>query len=171
MEQLTTTNILSLFETSRAQRVSFVQDLIDRMSDGDTDPLKVHLQMKSLADIINSATNLDPEKNKHIDLAKKYKGLVLDAAQKHGKKFSLYNSNFNIQETGTKYDYSQCGDQELTDLLSLQESINAKVKSRQDFLKTVPLGGLSIVDETSGSVTTVYPPSKSSTTSVVVNLK
>ncbi len=169
MEQLTTTNILSLFETSRAQRVSFVQDLIDRMSDGDTDPLKVHLQMKSLADIINSATNLDPKKNKHTNLAKKYKDLVLDAAQKHGKEFSLYNSNFNVQETGTKYDYSQCGDQELSDLLSLQASINEKVKNRQEFLKAVPSSGQVVVDG-QGETYTVYPPSKSSTTAVVVKL-
>jgi hypothetical protein len=41
----------------------------------------------------------------------------------------------------------------------------------EDFLKKVPHTGLDIINEFTGEVNKVYPPAKSSTTSVAVSLK
>ena len=49
--------------------------------------------------------------------------------------------------------------------------LKEKIKAKQDFLKTVPISGLSILVESTGEMVTVYPPSKSSTTAVSVSLK
>jgi hypothetical protein len=51
----------------------------------------------------------------------------------------------------------------------MSEQANEVLKARQDFLKTVPSKGMELkVDD---EVVTVYPPSKSSTTSIAVTLK
>lgn len=169
--QLTTSNILSLFETNKEQRTSFVNDVVDRLRNGEIDPLKVHLQIKAMEDIITGLTSTDEKKNKLFTAAIDYKAMLLQAAEKYGKKFQLHNAEFSIKEVGTVYDWSQCNDFQLADLLSTQEQIKEKIKERQDFLKTVPVNGILITDSETGETFMVYPPSKSSTTSVAVSLK
>jgi imidazole glycerol phosphate synthase subunit HisF len=167
--QLTTTSILSLFETSKEQRNSFCSDIIENLVEGVTDPLKVHLQIKAMEEIIKTLTDSSEKTNKNFTMAMTYKNLLLTAAEKHGKKFQLHNAEFSIKEVGTVYDWSQCADTELSNLLIQQEQVKEKIRAKQDFLKTVPLAGLEILigDE----LVKVFPPSKSSTTSVAVSLK
>jgi hypothetical protein len=158
MTQLTTINILSLFETTKEQRKSFVDDLITKLDNGEVDPLKVHLQLKAMEEIVKICT---ADEN--------YKATLISAASHHGKKFMMFNAEFMTKEVGVKYDYSRCGDDELTILLVQSDELNAKIKQRQDFLKTVPITGIDI--RQGDELVTVYPPSKSSTTSVTVTLK
>lgn len=160
MEQLTTTGIVSLFETTKEQRQSFCIDLVSRLEGGEVDPLKVHLQVKSMEDII-----------KQLNDNTVYKSMLLDAAEKHGKKFTFQNAEFSIKEVGVKYDYSQCNDPVLAELEQESARIGEALKARQNFLQTAPQSGLTIVIEATGEAATVYPPSKSSTTSVAVSLK
>lgn len=168
-QEITTTNILSLFETTKEQRRSFAEDVVIKMEDGATDSLQIHLQIKSMEDLIKMLTDSSEKTNKNVDLANRYKKLVLDAAEKNGKKFQLHNAEFQIKEVGSTFDWSNCNDPEIIDLLDQQEKVKEKVKQRQDFLKTVPAGGMDVrvVDE----MVTVYPPAKRSTTSVSVTLK
>ncbi len=169
--ELTTTNILSLFETTKEQRTSFAKDVVDNLRNELSDPLKVHLQLKAMEEIINSLTNTTEKTNKNFTLAIDYKSMLLDAAEKHGKKFQLHNAEFSIKEVGTKYDFSQCEDLELIDLIVKKVEIDTKIKAKEDFLKTVPLSGLIVTNEETGETYKVYPPSKTSTTSVAVSLK
>lgn len=161
MQELSTTSILSLFETSKAERQTFCLDIISRLEDGQADPLKIHLQIKSAEDMI-----------KQLNENTVYKSFLLDAAQKYGSKsFDFGNAKFEIKEVGAKYDFSKCGDPVLAALEAKAAEIGEKLKARQAFLKTVPLAGLSIIIEETGEGVTVYPPSKSSTTAVAVTLK
>ena len=171
MEVMTTTNILSLFETSKDERSGFVIDLVDRMSNGEIDPLKVHIQVKAMEDIISRLTVRDEKKNSNAAQAKIYNDHVLNAAQQYGQtSFQAFNGKFEIKEVGTKYDWSKTEDKVLDDLLAQQKEIETKVKARQDFLKTVPLSGMIVTDESTGDTFKVYPPAKSSTTSVATSL-
>jgi len=96
----------------------------------------------------------------------------LESAENVGQKsFQFHNAKFEIKETGVKYDFSKCEDEVLTRLYSQQSELDAKVKSRESMLKTVPAKGMIITDEETGETFTVYPPAKSSTTSVAVTLK
>ena len=160
-QELSTTSILSLFETDKQQRESFVNDLINRIDNGEIDPLRVHLQVKCVEDItklINSNTN--------------YKSAVLEASENQGQKsFQFHNAKFEIKEVGVKYDFSKCEDIVLNRLYDEQERINKLVKYRETMLKTVSENGMIVTDEETGETFTVYPPSKSSTTSVAVTLK
>lgn len=74
-------------------------------------------------------------------------------------------TRIELAEVGVKYDYSVCQDDMLIDLLHQQEQIDTLVKDRQTFLKTIPVSGLDIVT-TEGEVKKIYPPSRSSTSSI-----
>jgi len=161
MNDLTTTSILALFETNKEQRQSFALDLVSKIESGEVDPLKIHLQIKCVQDII-----------KLLDDNTIYKSSVLEAAEKYGQKsFAFQNAKIEIKETGVRYDFSKCGDTvwEMHD--SQLSGLKDTIKKRELFLKSAPEKGVEIVDELSGELITVYPPSKSSTTSIAVTLK
>lgn len=171
-QQLSTAGILALFETNKEQRQHFVTDLVNRLDNGEIDPLTIHLQVKAMEDIIFQLTSTDEKKNKSFEAAKKYRSFLLEAAQKYSaKSFEFSNAKFEIKETGTKYDYSQCNDPVLSELITKQNEIDELVKNRQKLLQTAPVKGLNLLIEDTGETVTVYPPSKSSTTSIAVTLK
>lgn len=169
--QLTPAQTFSIFDTTKAQRISLSRQLVDDLEEGLADPLKVQTHIKMLEDIINTLTNTDPSKNKNADIAKRYRALVMDAAAKYGQKFELHNAAFSVGEVGVRYDFSMCGDPYLQRAEAEQSAATAKVKERQDLLKTVPVSGLDIVDLASGEMVKVYPPSKSGTTALKTTLK
>lgn len=154
---LTTTN-LSLFETTKSERQTFAQSVIEGLMEGNFDPLKVHLQVKCMEDLIKQITSNDV-----------YKDLLVTEASKYGKSFEHYNSKFEIKEMGVKYDFENCGDPVLQSLEQQLELIQNEVKERQKFLRTIPESGMEIlVDD---ELIKVYPPTKTSTTTVTINLK
>lgn len=157
--EITTTGILSLFETSKLQRSIFVTDVLNRIENGTVEPIKVHLQLKAMEEIV-----------KTLNTNERYKELLLDAAEKNGKKFMAFNAEFSIKEMGTKYDYSQCNDDYLLNMLETLEKLNKEIKERQEYLKHLPAVGVSIL-EVEGELIKLYPPTKTSTTTVAVSLK
>jgi hypothetical protein len=157
--ELSTTSILALFETSKEQRMDFALRVVDALENGTADPLKIHLQIKCMEDII-----------KLLNSNTAYKKAVLVSAEIQGKSFQFQNSKFEIKETGVKYDYSQCGDPIRTELVKLITATEESLKLREAFLKTVPPKGMTMVDEETGEAFSLYPPSKSSTTNVAVTL-
>lgn len=159
-QELSPTAVLSLLETTKEQRQTFVSGVIHALKEGGADPLKIHLQVKNTEDLVKQITG-----------SEEYKSLCLDEAQKYGRSFERYNAKFEVKEVGIKYDYAVCSDPVLSDLQTQADTINAKLKSRQDWLKKAPIEGVTIVDESSGETIKVYPPAKSSTTSVTVTLK
>jgi len=160
-QELTKPELLKLFQTDKAEREAFVSELINNINDGGLNPLEVHLQIKCMEDIVKLTTSNT-----------NYKKAIADAAESYGQKtFQFHNSKMEIKEVGVKYDFSQCADPVLDGLLSTQAHIDKEVKQRQDMLKTVPQKGMIVTDELTGETFTVYPPSKSSTTSIAVTLK
>lgn len=98
---------------------------------------------------------------------------VRDEAEKYAKEggLRLFGHKIEPAEAGVKYDYSECNDPVLKRLLEKQEQLNKEVKDRQKFLQAVPYKGMSINDEETGeSDIIVYPPVKSSTSTVKLTL-
>jgi hypothetical protein len=146
-------------------------NLLDALMDGEGDVLKVQLQLKAMEDIINTITNTSKKDNKNYQVAELYKKLLLEAAQKHGKEFSYQSAEFKIGEFGTKYDYSQCGDTQIMDLLEQQARINEAVKERKAYLNSITKPTDVLLSKEDGEIATIYPPIKTSTTGVSVSLK
>ena len=164
--ELSTKNILSLFETDKAQRSSFVLQVIQGLQDGTADPLKVHLQIKGMEEIISMFTDA----KKYPTTAEPYKELLMCEAEKFGKTFEQHNAKFQIKETGTSYDYSQCNDEIINNLHCQLEALKSSIKERETFLKTISIHGLDVITG-HGEVVKVFPPAKKSSTSVTVTLK
>lgn len=156
-----------LQETTKEDRKAFVQELLQQIEDGHADALKIHLQVKSTESLIEMLT----DKKKHPESAGRYCALVLSEAEKHGKKFDMHNATFLIKEAGTQYDWTVCNDDEITGLLELEKAMKANIKERQEFLKALPAQGLELIDKETGEAVTIYPPAKSSTTTVQTTLK
>jgi hypothetical protein len=155
---LITTTDLSLFETTKAERQDFAQSVIKGIKDGLSDPLKVHYQVKCMEDIIKNITG-DAE----------YKSMTLDEAAKYGKTFDHYNAKFEVKEMGVKYDYSVCNDPVYNKLKAQLTVLEDEVKAREKYLKAIPTTGVETLLE--DEVITLYPPNKTSTTTITVNLK
>lgn len=155
---LITTTDLSLFETTKAERQEFAQSIINGIKDGHTDPLRVHYQVKCMEEIIKTITS-NPE----------YKFITLIEAEKYGKSFEHFNAKFEVKEMGVKYDYSVCKDPIYDELSQELSDLEDRVKAREKYLKAVPKEGVqTLIDD---ELVTIYPPAKSSTTTITVNLK
>lgn len=110
----------------------------------------------------NSQSKIEPDKE--------LVSMIRDEISKNnGKLTTARGVKFEIAETGTKYDFSQCNDPELVEYEEKLNDYKEKVKLRQDFLKTVPAKGLDIITA-DGEPVKVYPPSKSSNSSYKVTL-
>lgn len=156
MELMTASSALALFETTKDQRRTFIANIIAEAKEGNIDVLKLHMQAKCSEQLMKELLSNDD-----------YKSLLMEQAEKHGKKFEMYNSEFQIKEAGTKWDYSKCEDVTYQELLEQQAEINDKIKAREKLLQTIPASG--VVDPDTGVM--IYPASKSSTTIVQCTLK
>lgn len=157
--EITTQGILSLFETTKAERSTFTKDVMERIENGTADAIKVHLQLKAMEEIVKTLTTNES-----------YKDHLINAAEKNGKKFMAFNAEFSIKEMGQRYDFTYCGDEELLAFYAQQDKLKYLIKEREDFLKKIPVSGMIKVNIT-GEVVTLFPPSKTSTTTVAVTLK
>lgn len=158
--QIQTAENMAAFAVSKANREELAIQIVEAMDAGELNPLDIHYQVKAMEDFIKVLTSNS-----------RYKDYVLTEGMKHGKSFEFNGSKMEIKETGVKYDYSNCGDQEWS---AIEVEINRRKelqKEREKFLKSVPAEGIEIVSNETGEVIKVYPPSKTSTTSIAVTLK
>ena len=108
---------------------------------------------------------------KELRANKQFSDYVRDEIAKNGKQIETQSAKLELAETGVKYNFDNCGDALYQQLEQQLQSIEADLKDRKEFLKTVPLSGLSIINEQTGEVCTIYPPSKQSTSTYKITLK
>lgn len=154
-------SLLSIFDTTKEQRRTFISQVVENVYEGHTSALQVHYQIKCLEDIIKGITE-----------DKRYKEAVVDDASKHSEKpFEYKNAEVAIREVGTKYDYDSCKDPKYAMLKQNFDKAKKDLEEYQEYLKSLPIAGSQIVDEDTGEVYKVHRPIKTSTTSVTVKLK
>lgn len=101
---------------------------------------------------------------------KRYIDYLRSEVEKSGKSYtSGSGTKIELAEVGTKYDYSRCEDSKLVDFTNALTEAETALKARQEFLKTLPLSGMNIITD-DGEAVTIYPPSKTSTSSYKVTL-
>ncbi len=146
----TANSALSILPQTKEQIEHFSNMLISEIQNGQVDPLELLKHQKSIEKVFEKIKD---------DLRK----ASIDVAEKYGKgKFGLHGANFEVKEMGVKYDYKHCNDK-------VWEKLEKDKKDRETFLKSLTTV-ITIVDEETGEAVTVYPPLKTSTTSVVVSL-
>lgn len=137
-----------------------VSDFFERvksnvLANGDN-PFKFAVQLKALEVLIDRL-----RKDNEIQ------DWIIEEANKEGKGFEFLGNKIEVKEAGVKYDYSVCGDDEWNRLASELVAIGEEKKEREKFLKVLPIGG--VADPETGNM--IYPPMKTSSTSLFVTLK
>ena len=115
---LTAPSILSLFDTTKAQRLSFADKVAEAIDEGRIDPLKLKIQLKAMEDIICRISD-----NERI------KDAIATEAAKYGKgSHDFHNATFQLKATAGRYDYSADG---------VHANLKEQIKAREAFLKTL----------------------------------
>jgi len=95
---------------------------------------------------------------------------ALNEISNYEKNAVIKGSEFSIVEAGVKYDYSNCNDLEYNKLTLQIEALKSTLKDRETFLKAIK-EPMQMIDENSGEVYTIYPPKKTSSTTLKVTFK
>ena len=135
-QELTTKNILSLFDTNKAQRASFAEGVIQSVNDGLINPLDLQVQLKCMADIISKIQD-NPD----------YRDALQTEAAKYGRgRHEFHNCTFEVKATAGKYDYSHDAE---------WSRLKEHIKAREAFLKNLTEGMDFVTGE--GEVVRVEP--------------
>lgn len=106
---------------------------------------------------------------KEVRASKEFTEYVRDEVSKNGKDVTnASGAKIELAETGVRYDYSNCGDLELQVLEQQLATIEESISKRKEFLKSLPLAGIELLN--GDELIKVYPPSKTSSSSYKITL-
>lgn len=131
-----------------------ISDAKEQFLSGEINPLEAWRNMTAFAKAID-----DIKKDQQV------KDYALLELSKYGKETQLYGCKMEQKETGVKYDYSECGDDELIRLIHRRSEIDEQIKERQNMLKGIK-PTTSLLDENTGQV--FKAPIRTSTTTIQV---
>ncbi len=143
--------------SSKSEVMQFAGKLRQELNDGTITALGVARIRKCIEQVF---------KDIHDDLTP----LMREEFDKYGgKTIELMGMKIEGAEVGVSYDYTGTGDPVLLRLVHEAEVANNKLKERQTFLKGLKEKTL-LGDPERGEIHEVYPPIKSSTSSVKITL-
>ena len=143
--------VLKLNPTSVAEAVKQAKEAIIQ---GTIDPIIAHINVQKMAKIIDEYS-----KDKEV------RRITLNALELYGQRtVTKGDATLEITETATRYDYSTTGDARIEELYALKKALDADIKEREQYLKSLPSSGVQVIDPDTGEVATLYPPCKTSTT-------
>jgi len=122
---------------------------------GNENPLKLEVQLKAMEILIKKLRSDNEIKEQMIDEGMKYPE----------KSFELFGAKFSKTTVGVKYDFDVCQDSEWQDIKEHVENYKAKLKEREDFLKTLKQP---VVNPDTGEM--IYPANKTGKESISVKL-
>lgn len=139
-----------------ATPAALASNAIQAVLEGEVDPITAHINVSKLEQAI-----------KTFKADERVRDITLRELWKYGKKQTFADCTLEEAEAGVRYDFTKCGDSRLEELYKMRQTIDADIKEREAFLKSVPLSGVADVD--TGEV--VKPPAKSSKTIIRTTFK
>lgn len=140
---------------SKAAQAATVDDLVAQVTGGQVDPIQAFVQMKAVCEIAGQFL-------KNPDIV----SLTQGEAITRGKDASLGGAKIGVAYT-TRYDYSMCGDAEYDALMREKENLDAKIKAREMFLKSIP-EKVDVVDRETGELVSICAPLATKSSSIRV---
>ena len=95
---------------------------------------------------------------------------AISEVEHYEKNAVIKGSEFSIVEAGVKYDYSDCNDPVYNEHLHNLEIAKERLKERETFLKCIK-EPMHFINDDTGEALTLYPPKKTSTTTLKVTFK
>lgn len=140
---------------SKAGQAATVDDLVAQVTGGNVDPIQAFVQMKAIGEIAGQFI-------KHPDIVSLTQGETIT----RGKDASFGGAKVGIAYT-TRYDFTMCGDAEYDALIREKESLDAKIKAREMFLKSIP-EKVDVVDKETGELVSICAPLATKSSSIRV---
>lgn len=145
-----------LLQADKAELNSIVKNAVNNVKDGNVNKLDAFIFAKKL-ELISK------------ELVKELKPIAETVPINKGG-LTMYNAELTETTQGAKWDYSECGDNVLDELVKQQEELKTAVENRQKFLKTITKVNTPVITE-DGETYTVNPPVKSGALGLTVKLK
>lgn len=141
---------------TKADISNLVDETVKKIESGETSALAFRLQATALKKAIDE---IDTKTREHQ---------LREAQTYSAKSFEYRGAKIEVAETGTKYDFTVCGDPVWNELALEMERLKSKIKERETLLKTIK-GSVNIITE-DGEAVTIYAPHKTSTTGLKVTI-
>lgn len=150
--------VVKMFPSIQTSVDMFSDQLIESVKKGEVNPVELLIQLKAMEKVTGRV--LKEIRDNFVREGDKYPTNT----------FELNGVRLEKGEVGVAFDFTVCKDTVWERLNTDSESAETKLKERQEFLKTLR-GPLTVVDELSAEIITIYPPKKTSTTSLKVFIK
>lgn len=154
----TPTELLTLMASTSTQIDVFSDGVIESVKRGETNPLTVLIQLRAM------------EKASGRILKEIHGNLMTEAGKYPTNEFEFMGNKVTKAEHGTKYDYSNCGDPVYNQRLKIVQEATEQLKERENFLKAVK-APFSLLDEGTGEVSIISPPTKKSVSGLNVSIR
>lgn len=161
MEDLTPTSpreYLTLGPSTQTSIDVFSDGVIQSVQAGEINPLTVLIQLRAIQ---KASERILKEINHNI---------MIEADKYPEKEFDFMGNKMTKTEHGTKYDYSGCGDPVFFKRYAIVKEATEQLKERENFLKAVK-APFSLLDEATGEVSIIHPPTKTSTSGINVSIR
>lgn len=134
---------IQLSELTNRQKVDrMIHDFREEVVEGFINALDAAIILKAMEDFTKTL-RADAEIKKAI---------MAEIGRYNEKIISRNGCNITTQEVGVRYDYDASNDPVYNRLKTRRDIADALVKEREQFLKTLPEEGMTIVDEETGEV-------------------
>lgn len=160
MDQLpqSPTELLTLMASTSTQIDVFSDGVIESVQAGEINPLAVLIQLRAM------------QKASERILKEIAPNLLTEAAKHPENEFEFMGNKITKAEHGTKYDYSVCNDPVWNQRIKIANEAKEQLSERETFLKAVK-APFTLLDEGTGEVVTIHPPTKKSTSGLNVSIK
>lgn len=139
--------VIDICPTTKQQCADFVQKLISEVDAGTVNPLDLHIKLVAIEKALG-------------EVKKAISDGVLREAEKYGQKtFAHQSAEITVCAVKTEYDYKVSKDSEWERLDSEINDLTDRKKEREKFLKSLGKP-MTLVNEESGEIDTIYPPLK-----------
>ncbi len=151
-------DLLTLMASTSTQIDVFSDGVIQSVKEGEINPLTVLIQLRAM------------EKATDRILKEIKENLLTEAGKYSGNDFEYMGNKITKAEHGIKFDYSTCGDPVYKRLSDVSTQANEQLKERETFLKAVK-HPFNFLDESTGEVFIISPPTKKSTSGLNVSIR
>lgn len=134
----------------------YAREAVAAITGGEIDPLTAYVNLGKAKRVIESVM-------KNAEVMR----IATDYIENRGtnREMTAGDCTAKIAEAGVAYDYSVCADPEIERLYAEAEGIRERIKAREAFLRGID-GRLSVLDEDTGEVCFIYPPARTSKTTI-----
>ena len=150
--------VVKMFPNIQTSVDMFSDQLIESVKKGEANPVELLIQLKAMSKVTERVLNEIRE------------NFVTEGDKYPTNSFEFNGVRLEKGEVGVKFDFTVCKDTTWERLNTDTQTAAEKLKERQEFLKTLR-GPLTVVDDITGEIVTIYPPNKTSTTSLKVFIK